>query len=113
MHIINITPAEPPPLPSDVLITNLHNGTYSASMELLWDNSDPIPNSQAEDTIYTVSISISHTGETWTSTVAKANGRKTITLSYNTNYSFDLMAANCAGHSRVYTMTDIFIGIIP
>lgn len=106
-----ITLAEPPPLPSDVLITNLHNGTYSASVELSWDNSDLVTNIQANDTTHTVAISISYTGETWMSTVAKADGRKNITLTYNINYSLEMMATNCAGSSRVY-VTDIFIGII-
>ena len=34
-----------------------------------------------------------------------------ITLSYNTDYTLDVMAVNCAGHSEVSRVSDIFLGI--
>ena len=34
-----------------------------------------------------------------------------ITLSYNTDYTLDVMAVNCAGHSEVSRVSDIFLGM--
>lgn len=61
------------------------------------------------DTAYT--INITYAGETWTSTVSQAIGRKLISLSYNTNYSLNVIATNCAGRSEVYTISPVFIGM--
>ena len=87
----------------------MYNGSYSATIELLLWSESQATGSEVDDTIYTINIT-SAPGETWTSTVQHAARRKLITLSYNTNYSLDVMATNCAGHSEVYTIASIFIG---
>jgi hypothetical protein len=35
-----------------------------------------------------------------------------ITLLYNTDYTLDVMVANCAGHRKDSSTLDIFLGII-
>lgn len=101
---------EPPSIPPDLRISTLLNGSYSATAELVFGDQSTrsMTHGLSDDTIYTINVTSS--GETWTSTAAQVAGRKLISLSYNTNYSLDVMATNCAGNSEVYTIT-IFIGI--
>ena len=45
--------------------------------------------------------------------MARTDERKSVTLSYNTNYTLDITAKNCAGHSSQRAMVqDIFIGML-
>jgi hypothetical protein len=97
---------EPPSSPTGVHIISVHNGSYSATVELLWDSTEETGNA----TTYTTTISAN--GETWANivTVAREIGKTSITLSYNTNYSLDVMATNCAGDSEGFVTLNILIG---
>ena len=95
---------EPPLFPTDLHIGTIHNGSYSANLELLW-GSNGVQNGTH------LAISVSSNGETWTSTAPVEVGRASITLSYNTNYTLDVVATNCAGRSIGISVTDIIIGM--
>ena len=56
------------------------------------------------------SVSISSNGETWFNTAIMEDRKASITLSYNTGYTLGVMATNCAGHSEVNSIMDIFLG---
>ena len=79
-------------------------------MELVWD-SFGLSNSEEIGNV-TYVITISSNGEIWTKTVARENGKTSITLSYNTNYRLDVVATNCAGDSEDFVTLNILIGII-
>ena len=98
---------EIPSSPTDLCITSTYHGSYSAVVELQWDSP-----TVADDTTY--AISVASNGEIWTITAARADARRmSITLSYNTNYTLDVTAKNCAGHSArgAFNMMDVFIGM--
>ena len=72
-------------------------------MELVWDF-----NRVNNDTYF--SVNISSNGKTWFSTAIMEDQKTSITLSYNMDYTLDVMARNCAGHSEVSSISDIFLG---
>jgi archaellin len=96
---------EPPSFPSNARITSIHNGNYSATVELAWDFSH-----LNNDTFFTISIS-SNGGGTWFSRAIMEDQNASITLSYNTDYTLDVVASNCAGHSEDSSTLGIFLGI--
>lgn len=87
-------------------IANILNNSYSATVELLWDSTD----SEVNNNITYYTISISANGETWISTATMQDQNKSITLSYNTNYTVDVVATNCAGDSGLLNSLNILIG---
>lgn len=100
----DIDDIEPPSSPTGVHILSVHNGSYSATVELLWDSTEETGNA-------TYTITISANGETWANMVARDHGKTSITLSYNANYRLDIVATNCAGDSEGLTLS-ILIGNI-
>ena len=99
IHVLFII--EPPPSPSHLHITAIHNGGYVATIELSWDFIHVNYN-----TYHTVSTTLNGR-ETWLSTTMEE--QKIITLSCNVNYSFYVMTTNRAGHSEFSSLTDVFI----
>ena len=83
-------------------ILSVHNGSYSATVKLLWDSE--------ETGNATYVITISSNGKTWMNTVAREDGKTSITLSYNTNYRLDVVGTNCAGDSENFVTFSILIG---
>ena len=57
------------------------------------------------------SIRISSNGEMWFSRAIMEDQKVSITLLYNTDYTLDVMAVNCAGHGEVSRVSDIFLGM--
>ena len=103
---------EPLSSPTGAHIINIHNGSYSATVELLWDISGSL-NSELEGIgNITYAISVSSNGETWMSRAAREDRKRAITLSYNTNYTLSILATNCAGDSEGFSVLDILIGIV-
>ena len=101
---------EPPSSPTGVHIINIHNSSYSATVELLWDSFGSL-NSELEGVgNITHAISVSSNGENWMSRAARDDGKRAITLSYNTNYTLSILATNCAGDSEGFSVLDILIG---
>ena len=100
--MILIDNIEPPSSPADVHILSIHNGSYSATVELLWDSTEETGNA-------TYTITFSANGETWAKMVARENGKTSVILLYNTNYRLDIVATNCAGDSEGFTL-NVFIG---
>lgn len=78
-------------------------------MELVWDSFGLLNSEEIGNDTYV--ITIFSNGETWTNTVARENGKISITLSYNLNYRLDLVATNCAGDSEDFVTLNILIGI--
>ncbi len=72
-------------------------------MELLWDSTEETGN-------ITYTTTISANGETWVNMVAREIGKTSITLSYNTNYTLDMVATNCVGDSEGFVVLNILIG---
>ena len=93
---------ELPSSPTGVHILSIHNGSYSAIMELLWDSDEETGNA-------TYTITFSANRETWAKMVARENGKTSVILLYNTNYRLDIVATNCAGDSEGFTL-NVFIG---
>ena len=79
-------------------------------MELAWDF-----NRVNNDTFFTISISALNSGGAWFSRALREDQNVSISLSYNTDYTLEVMAENCAGHSEfeVSSTLDVFLGPVP
>ena len=100
---------EQPSFPSNTRITSIQNGNYSVTVELAWDF-----NRVNNDTFFTISISALNSGGAWFSRALRDDQNVSVTLSYNTDYTLEVMAENCAGHSEfeLSSTLDVFLGTV-